>query len=262
MMTSLNITLNETRKGLIILWDYKFSLLMQLLGMVMVFTGIMFFVGQGEFEQATLASSLLGFIITFYAMETISNMSYALTAEAQAGTLEQIYMSPAPSNLVILGRSLSSFISATLQLLIVATLLLILFQINLPFRWEIVPILFITLLGFLGFGYMIGGITLIFKQVGPSAEILRSLLLFINGTFLPVAYMPTGLKTFAQLLPSTQGILVMRRVALDGASLADVWADGSLVFLIVHSGLFLIFGLFIFGYCEGVARRQGTLGQY
>mgnify|MGYP001213466073 CR=1 FL=1 len=262
MITSLNITLNETRKGLIILWDYKFSLLMQLLGMVMVFTGIMFFVGQGEFEKATLASSLLGFIVTFYAMETISNMSYALTAEAQAGTLEQIYMSPAPSSLIILGRSFSSFVSATLQLLIIATALLILFQISLPFRWEIVPILVITLFGFLGFGYVMGGITLIFKQVGPSAEILRSMLLFINGTFLPVEYMPTWLKTVAQALPSTQGILVMRRVALDGASLADVWADGSLVFLVAHSGLFLLFGLLFFGYCERVARRQGTLGQY
>lgn len=119
-----------------------------------------------------------------------------------------------------------------------------------------------TLFGFLGFGYVMGGITLIFKQVGPSAEILRSMLLFINGTFLPVEYMPTWLKTVAQALPSTQGILVMRRVALDDASLADVWADGSLVFLVAHSGLFLLFGLLFFGYCERVARRQGTLGQY
>jgi ABC-2 type transport system permease protein len=262
MVSSLNITLNETRKGLIILWDYKFSLLIQLLGIGMIFTGIMFFVGQGEFDQATLASSFLGFIITFYAMETLSNMSYALTAEAQAGTLEQIYMSPAPSSLVILGRSFSSLISATLQLVIIATILLISFQISLPFRWEIIPILFITMLGLLGFGYVIGGMTLIFKQVGPFANILQNMLLFVNGTFLPVEYMPTWLKTFAELLPSTQGIVVMRRVAIDGASLADVWADGSLVFLLAHSVLFLIFGLFIFGYCERIARRQGTLGQY
>ncbi|HRF99198.1 MAG TPA: ABC transporter permease, partial [Aggregatilineales bacterium] len=171
MVSSLNITLNETRKGLIILWDYKFSLLIQLLGIGMIFIGIMFFVGQGELEQAALASSMLGFIITFYAMETLSNMSYALTAEAQAGTLEQIYMSPAPSSLVVLGRSFSSLISATIQLVIIATLLLLLFQISLPFRWEIIPILFITMLGLLGFGYLIGGMTLIFKQVGPFANI-------------------------------------------------------------------------------------------
>jgi ABC-2 type transport system permease protein len=262
MVTSLNITLNETRKGLIILWDYKFSLLIQLLGIGMVFIGIMFFVGQGELEQAALASSFLGFIITFYAMETLSNMSYALTAEAQAGTLEQIYMSPAPSSLVVLGRSLSSLISATIQLVLIATLLLLLFQINVPFRWEIFPILFITMLGLLGFGYVIGGMTLIFKQVGPFANILQNMLLFINGTFLPVEYMPIWLKTFAQLLPSTQGILVMRRVAIDGASLADVWADGTLIYLVAHSGIFLLLGLFIFGYCEKIARRQGTLGQY
>jgi hypothetical protein len=37
--------LNETRKGLLILWDYKFNLLIEWFGLIFIFVGIMFFVG-------------------------------------------------------------------------------------------------------------------------------------------------------------------------------------------------------------------------
>ena len=262
MIGTLSATANETRKGLTILWDYKFSLIIQLLGIGMVFTGVVFFIGEGELTPERLASSMLGFIITFYAMEVLSNMSWALMNEAQTGTLEQMYMSPAPSGMIVFGRSLASLLSATIQLFIIASALILLFQISLPIKWEMIPILLITMVGLTGFSYVMGGLTLIFKQIGPIANITQNLLLFINGTFLPIEFMPDWLATFARLLPSTQGIVVMRRIVLDGQSLADVWNDGSLVFLTIHSIIFLIMGWAIFTYCENIARKRGSLGQY
>ena len=68
MTTGVLATFNETRKGLTIIWDYKFSLVMQLLGIGMIYLGALFFVGNGEITQAQLSSSIIGFIISFYSL--------------------------------------------------------------------------------------------------------------------------------------------------------------------------------------------------
>lgn len=261
-MTMINATFNETRKGLIILWDYRFSMLTEIFGIFMIVIGIMFFVGQGSITQEQVVSTSLGFIITFYAMNAISNMSWSLMQEAQAGTLEQMYMSPAPTPLIILGRSFASLASGTVEMFLVTVAVLLVFRTTLPLSWEMIPIFLITLVGLFGFGYIVGGITLVFKQVGPIANIIQNFLMIGNGTFLPIAMMPAWMASAVSLIPSTLGIVMLRRIGLEGASLTTLWADGSLAILIVHSVVFFILGWIIYKWCENIARKQGSLGQY
>lgn len=262
MVMALQVMTNEMRKKLLINWDYKFSILTQLVGLGFVFTGILFFTGKGTLQPEALSSAFVGFLTTFYVLETASNMSYSLAMEAQAGTLEQMYMSPAPPAVVLLGHTFAGLLTSTIELVIVSVALLLLFQIQIPFVFAgIVPLL-LTLIGVLGFGLLIGGVTLVFKQVGPLANTFTNILLFVNGAFLPVEYMPDALATAARFLPSTQGIIVMRKIMLDGQSLAEVWADGSLVLLVAHSLVFFIGGWIIFNWCQNIAKRAGTLGQY
>ena len=87
-------------------------------------------------------------------------------------------------------------------------------------------------------------------------------MLFLTGSMLPVDRLPEWLEAAARALPTTQGIVVTRLVVLDGRSLGDVWSDGSLVSLVIHSALLLLVGLAVFIYLEGVAKTRGTLGQY
>ena len=261
-MTAFSTTMNETRKGLIIMWDYKFSMLMELLGIFMIFVGITFFVGQGDITQEQIASTVLGFFITFYAMSTISTMSWALMNEAQTGTLEQMYMSPTSTQLIILGRSLASLVAATIQVVLVGAVILLLFRVSLALSIHTIPVMLITLFGLLGVGYLIGGLTLIFKQVGPIANMMQNLLLIVNGTFLPVSMMPAWMGFIVQFVPSTLGIILLRRVVLEGATVSMMIQDGSLLWLTAHSVTFFVGGWFIYAFCERVARQQGTLGQY
>lgn len=261
-MSMVLTTFNETRKGLIIMWDYKFSIMTQLFGIFFILIGIMFFVGQGSITQEQVASTVIGFIITFYAMETVSNMSWALMNEAQTGTLEQMYMSPVPTQLIILGRSFASLVSATVQMIIVVIITMLLFQVSLPLTLDIIPILLITIVGLLGFGYFVGGLTLIFKQIGPIANILQNFLLIGNGTFLPVSMMPGWLSVISLAFPSTYGIVLMRRIMLDGETLMMLANDGSLMWLGAQSVFYFFLGWGIYQFCENIARKQGSLGQY
>jgi ABC-2 type transport system permease protein len=205
---------------------------------------------------------VLGFIITFYAMNAIGNMSWNLMEEAQTGTLEQLYMSPAPSQMMVLGRSLAGLVSTTVQVLVTTAIIFVLFQLRLPLTWQIIPVLLITIVGLLGFGYVVGGLTLVFKHVGPLANIMQNALLITNGTFLPVSLMPAWLATTVMFFPSTLGIVLLRRVVLQGDSLGLLWADGSLPWLVIHSVIAFAIGWMIYAVCENIARKQGSLGQY
>lgn len=261
-MTAINIILNETRKGLIIIWDYKFNMLMQMFGILFIFVGIMFFVGQGNITPEQVTSTILGAVITFYVMESISSMSWELMSEAQAGTLEQMYMSPVPTQLVIIGRYFASMISATIQMLIICTALILLFQVPIQFSWSMIPIFLLTIPSLLGIGYLVGGLTLVFKQIGPVANLIQNLMMISNGTFLPVAFMPAWMALLVKFLPSTLGIILIRRAVLEDVSLASMVGDGSLLILVLHSIGFFIIGWLGFAFCENIARKQGSLGQY
>ena len=261
-MTQLVVTLNETRKGLLVMWDYRFSTMVDFVIIGLVFSGMMLFIGQGELQPDQLSSAMLGFLITFYVMETLNRMSWALMGEAQAGTLEQMYMSPVSSAYILFGRALASFVVATLSLLLIAPTLILAFDIEISLPIASLPIFVITLVGVTGFGLMVAGMTIVFKQVGRIANLLSNTVLFVNGTFWPVEDMPDWLSSAARILPSTQGIVALRQIALDGQSLSALWSDGTLVFLTVHSLAFLAFGWIIFRWCENIARAHGSLGHY
>ncbi len=189
-------------------------------------------------------------------------MSGSLRDEAQSGTLEQMYMSPLPSWVILVGRVIATFMTSTAMVAIVGGILMLWLGISLPLTWQALPPFVLTMLGLFGFGYAFGGATLALKQVGALPNLVTNMMLFLNGALPPVHFLPSTLETIARLLPTTQGIIVIRKITFEGDSLSSLWADGSLVYLTLHSAGFLIAGWVIFAAAERVAKRRGTLGQY
>ena len=190
------------------------------------------------------------------------NTSADLIGEAEAGTLEQMYMTPARTELLVLGRMLATLISTTIMVLLTALALILILGIRFPVRWEGLFILLLTLVGLLGFTLILGGAALVFKQVDALADLMQNALLFLTGSLLPVSHFPNWLAFIAKTLPITQGIIVLRNVVLNGQSLSSTWANESLIWLIVNSSLYLIAGWIIFKWCERIAKKQGSLSQY
>ncbi|MDE2822892.1 MAG: ABC transporter permease, partial [Chloroflexota bacterium] len=145
---------------------------------------------------------------------------------------------------------------------LLGVILAMILPVTLPLELAAIPPFALTMVGLFGFGYAIGGLTLVFKQISSVSGLLTNVLLFLNGALLPVHHFPAWLETIAVFLPTTQGIIVLRKVVVDGASLTAVWEDGSMVFLAVQSILFLVVGWALFNVGERVAKRSGTLGQY
>ena len=253
---------NEIRKSMIITWNYRANLAIELLTLVFVFVFISYFVGGGEIDSERLPGSLIGFLVWYYAAFAISSMSGGLMDEASTGTLEQLYMSPVPTWLVFLGQVIATFMRGTALVAIVGVILLMLLPVTLPLEMSALLPFALTMVGLFGFGYAIGGLTLVYKQISSVGGLLTNVLLFLNGALLPVHHFPAWLETFARFLPTTQGIIVLRKVVIDDMPLTAVWEDGSMVFLAVQSVLYLVAGWALFNVGERVAKRRGTLGQY
>ena len=254
--------LNETYKRLLVVWAYKFNVLMQVILVAIIFIGASFLLGNGQFHPGQLTTLFIGYIVWLYARVLIPTISSDLTDEAQAGTLEQMYMSPAPAEVLLLGRIFAMLITSTILVLLTALGLVLLLHINLPLRWESIPVFILTLIGLCGFTLILGGATLVFKQTESMADLIQNMLMFLTGSLLPIDRFPVWLALIAKTLPITLGIDVLRRILQNGQSLGSVWNDWSLIWLIIHSSIYLSVGWVIFKWCEKIAKKQGTLSQY
>jgi ABC-2 type transport system permease protein len=252
----------EIRKNLLINWTYKTNLFVSLFTLGFIFVGIVFFLDGGEVSPEKVASPLLGYLVWMYAVTAISDLSYGLRGEISAGTLEQLAMSPAPVALLLIGRVIATLLIATVQVFLMGMAMYLLLNVRIPLRLEALPVLLVTLLGVFGFGFIIAGVMLIFKQIESFSNFLNNALAFLNGSFLPVSAMPIWMALIAKTLPSTQGIIVIREIILDGKSLAATWSEGSLGGLMINSVLYFVVGWLVFAVCERIAKNRGSLGQY
>ena len=254
--------IGEIRKQLLTAWTYRANTVIAMLTIGFVFIGIAFLMSDGTMSPEEIAPMFVGYLTWFYAMGAIGDLSWGIRGEINAGTLEQISMSPTPIGIILLGRVFANLIISTVQLLIQGAILLLILDVRLPMRWEAIPALAITLVGVFGFGFILAGATLIFKQIESMANLFQNMLMFFNGMLIPVAAMPGWLAAIARTMPTTQGVYVLQRLLLDEASLADTWRDGSLIWLLVHSAIYFAVGWVVFSACERVAKAQGSLGQY
>lgn len=262
MSISLLAMFNETYKRFLIIWDYKFNVLTQLLVIGIIFIGASFFLGNGQFNPQQLTVLFLGYVVWLYARIIIMSTGADLVGEAEAGTLEQMYMTPAHTEVLILGRVLATLLTTTVMVLLTSIVLALVLRISIPLRWEGLVIMGLTLAGLFGFALILGGLTLIFKQVDALADLIQNALLFLTGSLLPINHFPPWLAFIARTLPITQGIDVLRNVLLNGQSLVTTWDNQSLLWLIVNSSVYLIIGWVIFKYSERVAKQQGSLSHY
>jgi ABC-2 type transport system permease protein len=253
---------NEAYKMLIQLWSYRYNTLAEMIQKGIGFLAIGFVLGQGNLNAEQMAFVLPGWMMSFYARIVLFQVNGGVTEEARTGTLEQMYMSPVSSGLLLLGRAFAILIVATIMVVVSAGTLMLLVGIRLPLRWEVLPVIALTLIGLFGFSFLLGGAALVFKSVHSIADLTQDLILFVNGTFVSVSLLPFWLQTLGLALPTTYGIVVLRKLVIDGDALDTLLFNGSLPILSLHSAAYFIGGWLIYAWCERIARRQGSLGQY
>jgi ABC-2 type transport system permease protein len=252
----------EVRREFRTFWTYRANVLTGMLSLYVIFVGFTFMLGRGEMHPADLATALLGYVAWFLMNQVLQNVGQGIRWAAVGGTLEQMCLSPAPLGFILMGRTVANLMITLLFVALLSAILKLAHGVGVPMSLAGIPVCVLIILGVYGFGYLIGGMVLIYKQMESLTSLLSNGMLFLNGTLLPVALMPPWLAAVARALPSTQGVIVLRKVVLESQTLGAAWADGSLVWLLVHSLLLLTSGIVVFTWCQHIAQRNGSMGQY
>lgn len=264
---------NEIVKGLLHAWGERLQILIEMPLFLTFFLLIALVLGRGQqiasgavdwrFHPAQVASLMVGFAaFAFFYLQT-AKLFWRLLGEIQAGTLEQVYLSPLPAWLVATaGRVLATVVETVF---VVAVLYLIVFAI-VPFHlvWQVQALIPIALIVVSSAGWSLieGGITLAWKRVEMVHEMVLGLITFSSGAFIPLDRLPGWMADIGRFAPISQGIVALRSLLVGGRPSLTMEGDGGLVWLVAVAGGYLLLGIVVFSLGEAKARREGSLGQY
>lgn len=191
----------------------------------------------------------------FLLLMGVQSMGWELSAEALRGTLEQLYMSTVPPYLILLFRMIATMLINTVLL----SVLMILSMLTAG-QWLTVDaatlllVLPPTFLAVMGLGFMVAGLTIVYKQVGAFLQLLQFVLMAF--AFVPLTAVP-----LFELAPTAKGIDMVRQAMAAGTPLASFtgldWAT------LFGTGVFyLVLGLGVYLLFERRAMTRGLLGHY
>jgi len=251
--------LNETQKGLWLLWRHRSVVLLEILTFIAFYPFLQFVIGNGTISRALVRPTLLPFLAIPVLYLAILKLVGDLLEEVNSGTFEQMHLSPFSPASLLVGRLLAFVLEGLLIAVVLGVGMSWILGVSIPLQPAGLLPAALTLIDIAGFALLLGGLALALPQIGSIAHLFSGLILLLNGAFFPLEWFPAWLQTLARFLPTTLGVQMLRQVVLQGQSLGAAWADGTLPWLIVHTvGLFVL-GWLVFLLNDRRARRRGTL---
>ena len=168
-----------------------------------------------------MVPAIIGLILAF--IGTIVT-SIGLVRERETGTLEQLAVMPIKPSTVILGKISPYFLVGSIDMLIITTLGMLLFDV--PFNGNV----FVFVLGAALFLFVVLGLGVFISTVSQtSGQAIQTAFMFLlpqillSGMIFPLDAMAAGVRWIGYLLPLTYFTMISQGVMLRGASLASLW---------------------------------------
>jgi ABC-2 type transport system permease protein len=166
--------------------------------------------------------------------------STAMIKEREAGTIEQLLMTPADGTEIVIAKLTPLF--GLLLMMVLLAMALIRFVFQVPFRGSIVLVLVgaaLCVLSGIGIGTFIATYTKSGQQARLVAFFVNPPLASLSGSLTPVEAMPQWLQPITWLNPLRHFGLIARGVLVKQSGLAELWPNFLvlLIFTIVLVGL-------------------------
>ena len=161
-------------------------------------------------------------LIAYIAMLTaVVSTALSVVREKEAGTMEQIRMSPIGAPAYVLGKTAPYFVISLLSAMGVVGVSMLLFDLPVRGSWlALVGCVSLFLVGALAFGVLISTIAPS-QQVAFQIALLTSFLptLMLSGFIFPISSMPTFLQLFTHVVPARYFLVILRGLLLKGVEL-------------------------------------------
>jgi ABC-2 type transport system permease protein len=167
-------------------------------------------------------------LIAYIAMLTaVVSTALSIVREKEAGTMEQVRMSPIGPVPYVLGKTAPYFVVSLISSMSIVVAAMLLFDMPMRGSWLVlIGVVSLFLVGALAFGLLISSIAES-QQVAFQVALLTSFLptLMLSGFIFPIASMPTFLQVITRIVPARYFLVALRGVVLKGVGPADFLAD-------------------------------------
>jgi len=150
----------------------------------------------------------------------------SVAREREAGTFDQLLVTPLRPVEILLGKALPGFIIGMVEASLIIAIAVFWFQV--PLRGSLPALytgLFFFLLSGIGVGLMISSMAVTQQQglVGAFLFLVPSIIL--SGFATPIANMPPFMQDLTRLNPMRYFLIILREVFLQGASIESLWSQ-------------------------------------
>jgi len=259
------------KRFLITMVSYKTGLTLGILGS---FIGLLQFTFMGKFLSDgnsfpmleryggnLLAYLIIGTAFTSFVGVSLNSFQNTIRGEQQMGTLEYLLISNTRLELILIYSGLMNFIQAFVNVAILLTVVVFVFNIplgvNLP---GAILAMILTVTALSGIGLMSAGIIIITKVGDPITWAFTTLTGLLSGVLFPVEYLPPYLQAVSAVLPTTHALHALRMTLLQNAGISEIMSQVGLLFIMTLVTIPLGFIIVRIGFNQ--ARRTGSLAQY
>jgi len=243
--------------------------------LVFYFPVILFLPQQAmEGSASPVLYTLWGFFIFMLISDTIWSIAGGLRYDQMTGILEQNFLAPINEFIYPLARLFRIFIR---DIPILIAFPIIFWAITGFFLIKNLAlamyILAVSLMGFIGFGYLYAGLVLTMKRSAMSANVIQFLIMIFSAVFYPFKALPEPMLTISKLLPfsyyidlfrttiiGTQPELITEPMNILGITLSPFIAE--LILIHIFTAIFLAIGAITYEKMLIKAKREGTLHTY
>ena len=175
--------------------------------------------------------SIVGLVLIII---TVNMTSLAIVKEREIGTLEQLLVTPVKPYQLILGKLLPFTIVGLVAVTLVLAVMIFWFGIEVKGG---IPFLFfcslIFMLSTLGLGLFVSTISKTQQQaMVTSAFLVIMPMIFLSGFAFPIESMPKIIEYVTYIIPLKYFTVIIRGIVLKGLTIADLWQELGILFLI------------------------------
>lgn len=190
------------------------------------------------------------------------NMSSQFYWEKETGNLEIYLVAPISRMAILAGMALGGFVNTVLRAVAVFIAGILIFQVPMTVYEPQTALLifFLTIAALYALGMMFASLFMLYgREAWHTANLLQEPIQFLSGTYYPTTsqVVPFTIQLLSSLIPLTFGLDGIRRVAILGQGVSDVW---------LHIVALAIFVLVLFplarlalGYMENLGKKEGRL---
>ena len=165
-----------------------------------------------------------GMVATILQTQTISLTAASVVREREAGTIEQLLVTPIKPGELMLGKIAPNIVISMFNMLTILAVGIFWFEV--PFQgdfWLFLWLSFMYLFSGLGLGLLISTVSQNQKQTQQTATLIMLVGLVLGGFMFPRYLQPTWVRIIGNLFPLTYFIPIARGIVTKGVGLGYIW---------------------------------------